>query len=87
MNPSPLDPVEFKKIQDQILPICSACSSAVVVCVDLYLLGRKEQYDYIDILTQLDIRGEDIWLTYQNKCDRDVGQMASYLKNKIKDQI
>ena len=76
-----LDKDELDTLQSKIIPLCTGCPGAVVTCVDLYMLSKIENYDYIDDIIILNIRSFDIWLTFKNKCNENIHQMATWLKN------
>ena len=75
MNNDEIDDVTNR----QIIPICDGCPAAITICCQLYIIGRHDNTNYLDILKNKNIVGYDIWKIYKENCSSNIHQMVKYL--------
>ena len=68
---------------EQLLVIGGANPAAIGIAARLYIIGESDDYDYFEALTQLNIKGVNLWILYKNVCDQSDDRLIEVIKSKI----
>ena len=69
--------------QTQLFDIGQANPAAIRIAARLYIIGESYDYDYLEALQQLNIKGEELWLLFKDECNQSDDRLIEVIKSKI----
>ena len=79
-----MDSEQLKEISEKIIKIADGNPASITVLSQLYFLGLKDCFNYVNELVKLNIIGVDIWLMYKNDCQENIENMKILIREKTK---
>tara|TARA_Y200000002_G_C22393539_1_gene542564 strand:- start:244 stop:483 length:240 start_codon:yes stop_codon:yes gene_type:complete len=79
-----MDSQQLKEIREKIIKIADGNPASITVLSQLYFLGLKDSFNYVNELVKLNIIGVDIWLMYKNECQENIENMKILIREKNK---
>ena len=79
-----MDSQQLKEIREKIIKIADGNPASITVLSQLYFLGLKDCFNYVNELVKLNIIGVDIWLMYKNECQENIENMKILILEKSK---